>query len=344
MGEQTPQDAEIVRLAGEFTTSTSQVRTFAARARAFAASQGGDATAQSAAAVGEAWTACVQHAGAGLAGITRWVTPRATLAEVQLPPAEREQLARFVIHARQRSIVLTDFGFAARGERGLGFAALFHGESGTGKTMAAEAVAQALGLGLAITDIATIKSKYIGETEKNLRRIFRAADEGGAVVFFDEADAFFSKRSDVKDSHDRYANVEIDYLLTRMEHFTGVAILATNQKHAVDPAFMRRLRLVIGFPFPGAGERTAIWERVFPSDTPVSNLDYGRLARFSLTGGSIFNAALGAAHAAAADGTPVDMRHVLDAIRWELRKLERPAAAAEFHDAAPSAVRTGVPA
>jgi SpoVK/Ycf46/Vps4 family AAA+-type ATPase len=152
------------------------------------------------------------------------------------------------------------------------------------------------------------------------------------VLFFDEADALFGKRSEVKDSHDRYANIEINYLLMRMETFCGVAVLATNQKHALDPAFMRRLRFVVGFPFPGVPERKAIWETVFPAETPVSELDYDRLARFQLSGGSIFNAAYAAAHAAAASYRCVDMGDVLDSIRWELRKLERPLAESEFRD------------
>ena len=175
------------------------------------------------------------------------------------------------------------------------------------------------------------KSKYIGETEKKLRRHFDAAEAGGAVLFFDEADALFGKRSEVKDSHDRYANIEIDYLLMRMESFSGVAILATNQKHALDPAFLRRLRFVVRFPFPGVAERKAIWRSVFPEPALVGDLDWDRLARFTLSGGSISNAALAASHEAAQGaGARVDMPLVLDAIRWELRKLEKPTRESEF--------------
>src|SRR5262249_46735431 len=147
-------------------------------------------------------------------------------------------------------------------ERGLGLTVLFHGESGTGKTLAAEAVAHALSLGLVVADVATLIDKFIGETPKNCRRVFDAAEEGGTVLFFDEADALFGKRSEVKDSHDRYANIEINYLLMRMETFRGIAILATNQKHALDHAFIRRLRFIVGFPFPGVAERKAIWNTV----------------------------------------------------------------------------------
>jgi hypothetical protein len=329
-----PDQSDVLRLAGEFRTSVSQLNETARRASVVADRDGTPRVEVSAS---RAWQECVQRASAALAGVTRWIEPRIGLDEVHLPPPERAQLERLVTHARQRSVVVADFGFGERGERGLGLAALFHGESGTGKTLAAEAVARELGVGLAVTELATVQSKYIGETEKNLRRIFDAAEEGGAVLFFDEADALFGKRSEVKDSHDRYANIEINYLLMRMEQFRGVAILATNQKQAIDRGFVRRLRFIVGFPFPGVAERRAIWRSVFPVQTPRGDLDYDRLARFPLTGGSIFNAALGAAHGAAADGHGrVEMTHVLDAVKWELRKLEKPIAESEFRDLGPA--------
>jgi ATPases of the AAA+ class len=328
-GDQPPPDTVVARLAGEFTASGSQIDLAARRAHAFAA-EGDDPIDRVGAVAAHAWGDCVQRAGATLAGITRWVQPRITIDDVKLPAEEKAQLERLIRHARQRSIVSGQFGFDERTDRGLGITALLYGESGTGKTYAAEAVAHELSLGLAVVDLATVTSKYIGETQKNLRRIFDAADHGGAVLCFDEADALFGRRSEIKDSHDRYANAEINYLLTRMEHFTGVAILATNQKHALDSAFMRRLRFVIGFPFPGVEERSAIWRTVFPPQTPLEDLDYERLARFALSGGGIFSAALAAAHDAAADGQPVSMHHVLEAVRSELRKLERPVAEAEF--------------
>src|SRR3989440_8648996 len=153
--------------------------------------------------------------------------------------------------------------------RGLGISALFAGDSGTGKTMAAEVIANELRLNLYRIDLSAVVSKYIGETEKNLRRLFDTAEDGGAILFFDEADALFGKRSEVKDSHDRYANIEINYLLQRIEAYRGLAILATNMKSALDQAFMRRLRFVVDFPYPGVGERRAIWERVFPAEAAV---------------------------------------------------------------------------
>jgi SpoVK/Ycf46/Vps4 family AAA+-type ATPase len=207
--------------------------------------------------------------------------------------------------------------------RGFGISALFAGETGTGKTMAAEVIANDLRLNLYRIDLSAVVSKYIGETEKNLRRLFDAAEDGGAILFFDEADALFGKRSEVKDSHDRYANIEINYLLQRMEAYSGLAILATNVKSALDQAFMRRLRFVVNFPFPSVAERKGIWQKVFPPQAPVKDLDADRLARLNLTGGNIACVALNAAFNAAQAGVPVTMPLILEAARTELRKLGR---------------------
>ena len=185
-------------------------------------------------------------------------------------------------------------------------------------------LANHLQLSLYRIDLSAVVSKYIGETEKNLRRLFDAADDGGALLFFDEADALFGKRSEVKDSHDRYANIEINYLLQRMEAYRGLAILATNMKTALDQAFLRRLRFIVPFQFPGIAERKAIWQRVFPPRMPSDSLDFDRLARLNITGGDIQNVALNSAFLAAQAGTPVTMQMVLDAVRTEFRKLERP--------------------
>jgi SpoVK/Ycf46/Vps4 family AAA+-type ATPase len=207
---------------------------------------------------------------------------------------------------------------------------LFAGESGTGKTMAAEALANELNLLLYKIDLSAVVSKYIGETEKNLRSLFDAAESGGAVLFFDEADALFGKRSEVRDSHDRYANIEVSYLLQRMESFNGLAVLASNRKDSVDPAFLRRLRFVVNFPFPAQAQRRSIWQEAFPANTPVGELDLDRLARLNLTGGSIHNVALNAAFLAANDGGMVTMDLMLSAARSEFRKLERPVNEADF--------------
>jgi SpoVK/Ycf46/Vps4 family AAA+-type ATPase len=223
-----------------------------------------------------------------------------------------------------RAKVYDDWGFRRRMNRGLGISALFAGESGTGKTMAAEVLANHLELNLYRIDLSAVVSKYIGETEKNLRRLFDAAEDGGALLFFDEADALFGKRSEVKDSHDRYANIEINYLLQRMEAYAGLAILGTNMKEALDQAFLRRLRYIVRFPFPAQAERRAIWERVFPAETPTEGLELDFLARLNMTGGSIHAVALNAAFLAAQGRGAVNMDLVLDAVRTELRKQDRP--------------------
>jgi SpoVK/Ycf46/Vps4 family AAA+-type ATPase len=198
--------------------------------------------------------------------------------------------------------------------------------------MAAEVLANELHLDLYRIDLSQVVSKYIGETEKNLRRVFDAAESGGVILLFDEADALFGRRSEVKDSHDRYANIEVSYLLTRMEAYHGLAILTTNAKDAIDSAFMRRIRFVVRFAFPDAAERAEIWRRVFPGETPTEGLDTAALARVGMTGGSISNVAISAAFLAAdeADGQQsVRMRHIAAAAMRERAKLERPLPAGE---------------
>jgi SpoVK/Ycf46/Vps4 family AAA+-type ATPase len=240
-----------------------------------------------------------------------------------------EILWQLVAHVRQRAVVYQGWGFERVLRRGLGITALFAGPSGTGKTLAAEVVARELGLDMFVIDLSQVVSKYIGETEKNLRRVFDAAERGGAVLLFDEADALFGKRSEVKDSHDRYANLEVSYLLTRMETYRGLAVLTTNQKKALDAAFTRRLRFVVDFPFPDAGERAQIWRRVIPAEVPVESLEIDRLARLTVAGGSIRNIALGAAFLAAEEGAAVSMRHLLASTRAEYVKNERTLVATE---------------
>jgi SpoVK/Ycf46/Vps4 family AAA+-type ATPase len=212
---------------------------------------------------------------------------------------------------------------------GLGISALFAGPSGTGKTLAAEVIAGVLGLDLYRIDLSQVVSKYIGETEKNLRRVFDAAEEGGAVLLFDEADALFGKRSEVKDSHDRYANIEVSYLLQRMEQYRGLAVLTSNLKDSLDDAFLRRLRFIVSFPFPDATQRAGIWRRAFPRATPTEGLDPDRLATLEVAGGTIRNIALSAAFLAADEGAPVRMQHLLQAARGEYEKLEKPLSRAE---------------
>jgi hypothetical protein len=276
------------------------------------------------------WRACLTHTRPRLEELAQPLDPRATWADIVLPAAELDLLHQLADQVQFRSQVYDQWGFRRRMNRGLGISALFAGDSGTGKTMAAEVLANALQLNLYRIDLSAVVSKYIGETEKNLRRLFDAAEDGGAVLFFDEADALFGKRSEVRDSHDRYANIEINYLLQRMEAYRGLAILATNRKGALDVAFLRRLRFIINFPFPRVPERRAIWERVFPPETPTVDLDLPRLARLTLTGGSIHNIALNAAFLAAKAGEPVTMERLLAAARTELQKLDRPINELEF--------------
>jgi hypothetical protein len=276
-----------------------------------------------------AWRIGRAHARRSLEQLARRIEPKADWDSLVLPEAQTRTLRQIAMHARNRITVLERWGFAARYSRGLGLTALFAGASGTGKTMAAEVLAQTLDLDLFQIDLAGLVSKYIGETEKNLRRVFDAAEDSGAILLFDEADALFGKRSEVKDSHDRYANLEVSYLLQRMEAYRGLAILTTNMRHAIDAAFLRRLRFVIEFPFPDVAERTRIWQRVLPPDTPRADLDVARLAQLGVAGGVIRNIAMHAAFLAADAAEPVRMSHLLAAAGTEYAKLERPLGRAE---------------
>ncbi|MGZ4285727.1 MAG: ATP-binding protein, partial [Solirubrobacteraceae bacterium] len=263
--------------------------------------------------------------------------PSADWEDLVLPDPELTLLHHLVDQVRGRSTVLRTWGLAERVKRGSGVTALFAGGSGTGKTLAAEVIANELELDMDRIDLAGVVSKYIGETERNLRRVFDAAEEGGALLLFDEADALFGKRSEVKDSHDRYANIEVNYLLARMEDYRGVAILATNLRHALDDAFLRRLRFIVPFPFPAPAERAKLWERAFPDQAPVDELDIERLAKLATSGGMIRNIALNAAFCAAGRGTGVTMELVLEMARIEFRKIEKPVSDADFKlEAVPS--------
>ena len=252
---------------------------------------------------------------------------RATIGadELVLPDDILGQLERIKKQVRYRARVYNEWGLATRMSRGLGISALFAGESGTGKTLAAEIIAAELGLDLYRIDLSGVVSKYIGETEKNLRRVFDAAERGGTILCFDEADALFGKRSEVKDSHDRYANIEVNYLLQRMEEYRGLAILTTNMKTALDDAFRRRIRFMIDFPFPGPDDRERMWRRAFVPTLRTDRLDFAQLAQLTLSGGGIHNVAVNATFAAAADpDRTLTMPMVLDAARLEYRKNDLP--------------------
>ncbi len=282
------------------------------------------------------WRACLTHTAPRLDRLAQRLTPLATWDDIVLPPEEMSLLRQLAAQVAQRPLVYDEWGFRQRMNRGLGISALFVGESGTGKTMAAEVIANHLRLNLYRIDLSAVVSKYIGETEKNLRQLFDAAEDGGAILFFDEADALFGKRSEVRDSHDRYANIEINYLLQRIEAYRGLAILATNKRSALDPAFMRRLRFIVTFPFPSRLQRRALWERAWPPGAPVEDLNYERLARLNLVGGNIANVAINAAFLAAERRVPITMPLVLEAARAEYDKLDRPVNDVEFRWGEPS--------
>ncbi|HXE40741.1 MAG TPA: ATP-binding protein [Azonexus sp.] len=275
------------------------------------------------------WESCRRESRGGLDHLAQRLETAADWDSLVLPEAQLAVLRQIAAHLRQRYTVQETWGFAAQGSRGLGLATLFAGESGTGKTLAAEVLAHSLHLDLYRIDLSAVVSKYIGETEKNLRQVFDAAEDCGAILLFDEADALFGKRTEVKDSHDRHANIEVSYLLQRMEAYHGLAVLTTNLKSSLDSAFLRRLRFVVQFPFPDQAQRLALWRRVFPAATPVRDLDLDKLARLSMTGGSIRNIALNAAFLAADAGEPVSMSHLLQAAHAEASKRERPLADAE---------------
>jgi MoxR-like ATPase len=261
----------------------------------------------------------------GLTGEAQRVDSTFAWNDLVLPADRIDQLVALRDRLRHRDLVHDRWGFAARLGAARGVAALFTGPSGTGKTMAAGVLAEALGLELYRIDLAGVVSKYIGETEKNLARVFAAARSANVVLFFDEADALFGKRTEVRDAHDRYANLEVAYLLQQIETYDGLVVLATNLRKNVDEAFLRRLQFVIEFPMPDAEQRRRIWRQIWPAAAPLDpalDLD-GLAARYELSGGSIRNVAVEAAFAAAAAGCPIGPDQVRDALRHEHRKLGR---------------------
>ncbi|MBD2119518.1 ATP-binding protein [Trichocoleus sp. FACHB-262] len=306
------------KLASHFSLSPLAIRTICTQVLSGQSEETGDRFSE------RFWSNCLNYARPLLEELAQPIRTQVCWQDLVLPDKEKHTLKTIIAQVRQRAKVYEQWGFANKGQRGLGISALFAGASGTGKTLAAEVVANQLNLDLYRIDLSSVVSKYIGETEKNLRRIFDAAEQGGAILLFDEADALFGKRSDVKDSHDRYANMEVAYLLQRMEAYRGLAILTTNLKNSLDQAFLRRLRFVVQFPFPDALQRAEIWHRVFPKDTPTENLSYQKLAKLNVPGGNIRNIALNAAFLAAEADAPVQMQHLLQAAQSEYLKLERP--------------------
>ncbi|MGW3461530.1 ATP-binding protein [Streptomyces olivaceoviridis] len=269
---------------------------------------------------------------AGLDRLARRIEPAVSWPDLVLPPDTLTQLRELTARARHRDRVLGEWGMRPGGGRGRGVTALFAGDSGTGKTMSAEVIAADLGLDLYTVDLATVIDKYVGETEKNLERIFSEAAGINGVLLFDEADAIFGKRSEVKDAHDRYANVESAYLLQRMETFDGLAILATNLRANLDDAFTRRLDLVIDFPVPDPAQRRALWDRCLGPALPrTADLDLDFCAdSFELAGGNIRSVAVTAAYLAADSGSAVNMPLLIHAVQREYQKLGRLTLASEF--------------
>jgi SpoVK/Ycf46/Vps4 family AAA+-type ATPase len=266
-----------------------------------------------------------EQSGKDLASLAWKIEPRHTWRDIVLPEDSMTQLNEICLRVANSHRVLGDWGFGRKLSLGKGASALFTGPSGTGKTMAAEIIANELGLELYKIDLSGVVSKYIGETEKNLDRVFTAAENANAILFFDEADALFGKRSEVRDSHDRYANIETAYLLQKMEQYEGVAILATNLRQNMDDAFTRRLQFIVEFPFPDEERRCRIWQALFPPEAPrEESIDYVFLARqFKLAGGNIKNIVMGAAFLAAADGGCIGMEHLVRATSRECQKMGR---------------------
>ncbi|MGH2841564.1 MAG: ATP-binding protein, partial [Solirubrobacteraceae bacterium] len=273
-----------------------------------------------------------QASSADIGRLASRLDPAYTWDDLVLPARQRELLASVSAYLRHRDLVLSQWGYERLVSGSQGLKVLFAGESGTGKTMAARMLANELGLDIYRIDLAGVVSKYIGETEKNLDRIFAAAEGSNAILFFDEADALFGKRTEVRDSHDRYANIEVAYLLQKMEDYPGAVILATNFRKNMDDAFLRRLDFLVDFPFPEPDDRERIWRRLLPAQAPLADdVDAALLAgRFKLAGGSIRNCSLAAAFLAADEGAPIEMRHLLRAVAVEYAKLGRLTLDADF--------------
>jgi ATP-dependent 26S proteasome regulatory subunit len=304
-------------LAARFTLSPGQMRQALDQARLLAGERGLRTE--------DLQTAARTVVGGGLHRLARRLDTRQTWDDLVVPPKQAQQLREIVRTLRHRDQVFGSWGFDGKLRSGRGIGVLFAGQSGTGKTMAAAILARELELDLYQIDLASVVSKYIGETEKNLSRIFQSAETSNAILLFDEADAIFGKRSEVRDAHDRYANIEVAYLLQRMEAYEGIIILSTNLKSNLDDGFARRLQHSIEFPFPDAGHRERIWRKAFPQDAPMdAAVDFGFMAQqFELSGGNIRNIALAAAFLAAEEKSAIRMEHVILSTERELNKIGR---------------------
>lgn len=316
-------------LATKFRFTDGQIRDAVATARSLARWRDCD---EGAITMPDLYEACRLHSNQRLTSLARKINPVHRWSDIVLPADRLEQLREICNHVKYRDRVYGEWGFDGKLPLGRSLTVLFAGPSGTGKTMAAGILAAELGLDLYKIDLSTVVSKYIGETEKNLSRIFGEAETSNAILFFDEADALFGKRSEVKDAHDRYANIETGYLLQRMEEYTGVAILATNFRKNMDDAFVRRLQFTVEFPVPNHADRLRIWDTAWPESTPrAADLDFEFMARrFELSGGNIQNIVLAAAFLAADNGGQVRMSHLMRATRREYQKMGKIISDGEF--------------
>lgn len=313
-----PVDIDPATLASTFRLSRGAIDDAMEIARASARADGGEPTAS------HVYEACRAQSNEELSDLATQIDPVYDWDDIVLPAETEAQLREVADRLTDRGTVYANWGFAEVASLGNGLVALFSGPSGTGKTMAAEVVAAHAGLHLYKIDLAAVVSKYVGETESNLGRVFDEAGDSDAVLLFDEADALFGERSEVSDAHDRYANVEVDYLLQRVEEHDGSVLLTTNLESNIDDAFLRRIHVGVEFPLPDRQARAEIWRRVFPDDAPVGDLDYDYLSRLDLTGGSIRNVALTAAFFAADDGSAVEMENVVRAVKREYQKTGTP--------------------
>jgi hypothetical protein len=312
-------DSELEVLAGQFSLSSGQIVAAASSAMSQAVQEGRTVD------ISDLFESARLHSGHHLGELAQKIEPRYAWDDLVLPGTPMNMLHELVSMVQSRPLVLETWGLGRKLTASSGISALFSGPPGTGKTLAAQIIANQLGIDLYRIDLSTVVSKFVGETEKNLERIFSEASGSNAILFFDEADAIFGKRSEVKDAHDRYANIEVGYLLQRMESYNGVAILATNLRANLDEAFTRRLQFIINFPFPEEEYRLRIWEVLMPPDLPrADNLDFALMAkRFKLAGGNIRNIIVSAAFQAAVDGGQLTMLHLMHGARREIQKMGR---------------------
>ncbi|KCZ70560.1 AAA+ family ATPase [Candidatus Methanoperedens nitroreducens] len=320
-------DVDTGALASKFKLSGGQIRDAIFTAHNIAMAKGGSRLSMD-----DLYQGCKTQSNRNLTAFARKIEPIYTWEDLILPKDIKKQLKEVSGHIKYRGTVYTDWGFDKRFSMGKGLNVLFSGPSGTGKTMTAEIIAREAGLDLYKIDLSGVVSKYIGETEKNLGTIFKEAETSNAVLFFDEADALFGKRSEVKDAHDRYANIEIGYLLQKMEEYEGVVILATNLSRNIDDAFLRRIQFMVEFPFPDEIQRKLMWTGIFPKDAPVAeNIDYKFLSeKLKLAGGNIKNIALAAAFYAAEESCEIGMHHIMHAAKREYQKIGKPFLKTDF--------------